>query len=100
MIRRPPRSTLFPYTTLFRSLSRTKFEILDDEIAFRGLRRRGYLGKTIEAREHHAEDRDHEETQLFGHRNLARLRIYHTRCMTLRTLRQATAGVSFRAYWI
>src|SRR5258708_24414606 len=23
MIRRPPRSTLFPYTTLFRSLSRT-----------------------------------------------------------------------------
>src|SRR5258706_2233514 len=26
MIRRPPRSTLFPYTTLFRSLSRTKTE--------------------------------------------------------------------------
>src|SRR5256885_7145268 len=24
MIRRPPRSTLFPYTTLFRSVSRTK----------------------------------------------------------------------------
>src|SRR3712207_8384986 len=24
MIRRPPRSTLFPYTTLFRSLPRTK----------------------------------------------------------------------------
>src|SRR3712207_8292575 len=24
MIRRPPRSTLFPYTTLFRSLSRTR----------------------------------------------------------------------------
>src|SRR6266511_6326554 len=24
MIRRPPRSTLFPYTTLFRSLSRRK----------------------------------------------------------------------------
>src|SRR3712207_7515387 len=24
MIRRPPRSTLFPYTTLFRSLSRCK----------------------------------------------------------------------------
>src|SRR3712207_8395510 len=29
MIRRPPRSTLFPYTTLFRSLDRTR----------RGLRR-------------------------------------------------------------
>src|SRR2546426_8971116 len=25
MIRRPPRSTLFPYTTLFRSLTRTRF---------------------------------------------------------------------------
>src|SRR2546426_2962676 len=25
MIRRPPRSTLFPYTTLFRSPSRTRF---------------------------------------------------------------------------
>src|SRR3712207_8384269 len=25
MIRRPPRSTLFPYTTLFRSKSRTTF---------------------------------------------------------------------------
>src|SRR3712207_7850222 len=26
MIRRPPRSTLFPYTTLFRSPARTSFE--------------------------------------------------------------------------
>ena len=26
MIRRPPRSTLFPYTTLFRSLSKTNFD--------------------------------------------------------------------------
>src|SRR2546422_9136553 len=25
MIRRPPRSTLFPYTTLFRSLRRTRY---------------------------------------------------------------------------
>src|SRR3712207_8361042 len=28
MIRRPPRSTLFPYTTLFRS-DRVKFELID-----------------------------------------------------------------------
>src|SRR5687768_18349314 len=27
MIRRPPRSTLFPYTTLFRSLNRHTFHI-------------------------------------------------------------------------
>src|SRR2546425_13207531 len=29
MIRRPPRSTLFPYTTLFRSLWRRHMEYLD-----------------------------------------------------------------------
>src|SRR3989442_4988536 len=29
MIRRPPRSTLFPYTTLFRSLALDRREIVD-----------------------------------------------------------------------
>src|SRR5258707_4971406 len=29
MIRRPPRSTLFPYTTLFRSLHRGVIQIVD-----------------------------------------------------------------------
>src|SRR3712207_8517147 len=31
MIRRPPRSTLFPYTTLFRSLGRKTMNFLDDD---------------------------------------------------------------------
>ena len=31
MIRRPPRSTLFPYTTLFRSVKITKELITNDE---------------------------------------------------------------------
>src|SRR5256885_11748285 len=30
MIRRPPRSTLFPYTTLFRSLARLHHQHADD----------------------------------------------------------------------
>src|SRR3712207_7512838 len=30
MIRRPPRSTLFPYTTLFRSVSRIEESFLSD----------------------------------------------------------------------
>src|SRR3989449_4789059 len=30
MIRRPPRSTLFPYTTLFRSAHNPRFLILDE----------------------------------------------------------------------
>src|SRR2546426_7647542 len=35
MIRRPPRSTLFPYTTLFRSLRLLQFflKLIDDEVS-------------------------------------------------------------------
>src|SRR2546427_1995913 len=36
MIRRPPRSTLFPYTTLFRSLCRQKWAKELDRITFPG----------------------------------------------------------------
>src|ERR1041385_9496049 len=36
MIRRPPRSTLFPYTTLFRSVS---FDEFNDDQKFHGLAR-------------------------------------------------------------
>src|SRR2546422_2662851 len=32
MIRRPPRSTLFPYTTLFRSDGKIKFNLLGIEL--------------------------------------------------------------------
>src|SRR5260370_3253769 len=32
MIRRPPRSTLFPYTTLFRSLRGTTIQVYMDDI--------------------------------------------------------------------
>src|SRR5258708_20907659 len=38
MIRRPPRSTLFPYTTLFRSLHRLVEEL--QPVAFAGARAR------------------------------------------------------------
>src|SRR2546430_17614724 len=39
MIRRPPRSTLFPYTTLFRSASSPYIESLIDERLDSGYRR-------------------------------------------------------------
>src|SRR2546427_2325635 len=42
MIRRPPRSTLFPYTTLFRSYAPQKFV----PFGF-GRRRRGALGRLV-----------------------------------------------------
>src|SRR3712207_7297576 len=43
MIRRPPRSTLFPYTTLFRSLERR------DEVVDRDRRQRLVLGGAARA---------------------------------------------------
>src|SRR2546430_5666819 len=41
MIRRPPRSTLFPYTTLFRSVSRDGFRPLHEYLT----KHRPYLAK-------------------------------------------------------
>src|SRR3989454_3307021 len=45
MIRRPPRSTLFPYTTLFRSLlqRRTALGLAHHPVLLRGRDRRGRL---------------------------------------------------------
>src|SRR3989441_12741093 len=37
MIRRPPRSTLFPYTTLFRSVSGIARQVAGDQVEERGL---------------------------------------------------------------
>src|SRR3712207_8551844 len=70
MIRRPPRSTLFPYTTLFRSLRGTRLRVLGREILARtrvdqhrlvlderarDLRLRGACGAP--AADHHRADR-------------------------------------------
>src|SRR5258708_30308685 len=41
MIRRPPRSTLFPYTTLFRSLLAEALEALDEVDVLHGRALRG-----------------------------------------------------------
>src|SRR5689334_24802394 len=59
MIRRPPRSTLFPYTTLFRSLARAH----GDDTAYRGYRDRyramatslGFGGHMKRSEEHTSE---------------------------------------------
>src|SRR5947209_12648612 len=44
MIRRPPRSTLFPYTTLFRSPSRGQIEFKGRDITKLGVKPRHELG--------------------------------------------------------
>src|SRR3712207_8558896 len=50
MIRRPPRSTLFPYTTLFRSLAHTGTGRDDDHLA--GLQAVGELVEVADAGGH------------------------------------------------
>src|SRR3712207_6932996 len=57
MIRRPPRSTLFPYTTLFRSrASVTSLGVAP------GVERRGMLTGHRERVEEGSDDRDHGAT--------------------------------------
>src|SRR2546425_8487719 len=58
MIRRPPRSTLFPYTTLFRSASRLELHLGRGRRVGRGLEER----LRLEAR-HRRDDGAGEEAQ-------------------------------------
>src|SRR2546430_8212553 len=60
MIRRPPRSTLFPYTTLFRShwYLRTLEQALIDalaELGIAGVRNPGHTGVWTRSEEHTSE---------------------------------------------
>src|SRR3712207_7332143 len=47
MIRRPPRSTLFPYTTLFRSADPIREALLDAGIAVAGIYGRDPAGRGL-----------------------------------------------------
>src|SRR2546422_1106100 len=46
MIRRPPRSTLFPYTTLFRSVFR-RFEEVDDIVSLQSFFESAEFGRAF-----------------------------------------------------
>src|SRR2546430_13209473 len=55
MIRRPPRSTLFPYTTLFRSLR--SFSAAEPELTIGELARRSHLPRsTVHRSEEHTSE--------------------------------------------
>src|SRR5260221_1831344 len=64
MIRRPPRSTLFPYTTLFRSHPRTTLDTVMTE-TFRScamsFRRTGELEDIARSEEHTSELQSHSD---------------------------------------
>src|SRR5260221_4475366 len=66
MIRRPPRSTLFPYTTLFRSLLRGQArQVLVSLVGQRHLDNPGVLGRDVADRqrseEHTSELQSHSD---------------------------------------
>src|SRR2546430_12941855 len=64
MIRRPPRSTLFPYTTLFRSLLRALAFLLDYELVVaRGDRVESWTGVRAGAKRV-SPQRDRKSTRL------------------------------------
>src|SRR3982075_4458509 len=65
MIRRPPRSTLFPYTTLFRSLLPASLHV--------GYKRQCSIGGVFSPMRKDASDRDRKSTRL----NSSHWRISH-----------------------
>src|SRR3712207_7291550 len=75
MIRRPPRSTLFPYTTLFRSAERqerTEHERGDERVVRVRLQRVGRVRVGGPG-----EGEDHAETAAVGDRKSTRLNSSH-----------------------
>src|SRR5258708_12197676 len=55
MIRRPPRSTLFPYTTLFRSGDRAEVRISERDEESRGCAAPAFLHHRARSEEHTSE---------------------------------------------
>src|SRR5258707_1705693 len=75
MIRRPPRSTLFPYTTLFRSVLALQDRTSSDDRGFRrgaGENRQHSGGSSAEFRTSETEARDRKSTRLnSSHANIS-----------------------------
>src|SRR2546430_11369865 len=63
MIRRPPRSTLFPYTTLFRSVSRTASSWSRASAGSAMARSQGPAGREGED-QHETHEQDRKSTRL------------------------------------
>src|SRR2546426_5448848 len=64
MIRRPPRSTLFPYTTLFRSIERRRVGHEDHPQRAAGLRGNGGAGQRRGDQDDEQRGGDRESTRL------------------------------------
>src|SRR5688572_32335016 len=95
MIRRPPRSTLFPYTTLFRSLLEPE---LDPRLLLHLAHHRelGRLGVRDEA----AGDVDRKSTRLNSSHSQISYAVFCLKKKTVSTLNERTrAGCAARNTW-
>src|SRR2546429_3694033 len=65
MIRRPPRSTLFPYTTLFRSIRNQLFtKVMGHSMDFFNRMKSGYLMSRIQNDSRNMQQADRKSTRL------------------------------------
>src|SRR5260370_31588993 len=71
MIRRPPRSTLFPYTTLFRSAPRIRASYSPEVVLLAAVREDGFSREPPSSRTAASKTRSEEHTsELQSHLNL------------------------------
>src|SRR4028119_181438 len=103
MIRRPPRSTLFPYTTLFRARPDADGEALVDwfadlllvlDLVALGDERRGRLEETAAERQMHARDPIHQRHEAL----LGELGLYVSVLLARHTLRDNEEAVGGAAH--
>src|SRR3712207_8295185 len=94
MIRRPPRSTLFPYTTLFRSpMSNSGSE---GRMAARGVTAGGRMENVIFVRQNGAERRDRKSTRLnSSHANIS----YAVFCLKKKKMQFITLTLSTNIHY-
>src|SRR3712207_7678112 len=96
MIRRPPRSTLFPYTTLFRSQAPEQRHHAVEPQAVEGRQRRLRLGGDLQ--DHHAAPRPHDPRHLRSEEHTSELQSrQYLVCRLLLEKKKYTVVISYPA---
>src|SRR2546421_9383606 len=102
MIRRPPRSTLFPYTTLFRSSARGLRTRRGGDPRDQHLRRQPGEAPHLRARRRHRAHRSEEHTSELQSRSdiVCRLLLEKKKTATITAISNATLRLSLTSDYI
>src|SRR3712207_7431559 len=90
MVRRPPRSTLFPYTTLFRSPQR-------DEVLARGLGDRQHVGAAVQPPQRRALGQERGDPAAAAHLGDVVVLVEDRKSTRLNS---SHANISYAAFWL